>query len=96
MSQPTLEARASLTASAFCLAVIGDVVDAPELARRIHLTLIEAGNDELERRREVESRLDRAIRLQEALEVRNAQLEGWLKRIRIAIARIDGEPEVVC
>ena len=43
--------------------------------------LVEASNDELARRREVEAARDRAMRLQAALEMRNEQLEDWMEKL---------------
>jgi hypothetical protein len=43
--------------------------------------IVEACNGELERRREAEGAHNRAIRIQAALEDRNARLEGWLEQL---------------
>ena len=52
------------------------------IIQAIHGALIEACNDELGRRREVEGARDRAMRIQAALEMRCAWLEQCLQGLR--------------
>jgi hypothetical protein len=64
-------------------------LDAAAVEGMIHQALIEACNEELGRRREVEAARDRAMRIQSALEGRNCQLEGWLEGINSNIMGIE-------
>ncbi|HTX34346.1 MAG TPA: hypothetical protein VME43_04965, partial [Bryobacteraceae bacterium] len=68
--------RASQVAAAILALKVAAEDMAPAARELVWTALVCASNDELARRRDVEAELDRAQRLQAALEVRNAELEG--------------------
>lgn len=67
----------------------GDMTAETFIAEVIWLACVEGCNDELARRREMEQTRDRAIRIQSALEDRNARLEEWLNQLDSLLAPDD-------
>jgi hypothetical protein len=84
--------RAVVATAAILCGDFGDVPAETFVADVVWRACVEGCNDEARWKREEEQLKLRAMRLQAALEERNARLEGWLEELTVLLASDTGTP----